>query len=348
MNEWLSALADCNKRASACVLVTVAQAKGSTPREAGAKMLVTPEGCVGTIGGGQLEYKAIEIASELLSGEGETRASVRRFPLGPSLGQCCGGMAVLFFEKISGSPHWLDRLIELQRSGQPAVLISGGAGKLIVTDAACYGQLGDPHLEQQAAAPARELLTTGEAQLRTLGSSVLLFEPVRPSDFHIVLFGAGHVGKALVHVLSGLPCTITWVDSREDQFPTQPPVNVKIELSEEPEDAVDEAPPGSFFLVMTHSHPLDQALCERILRRGDFRYCGLIGSATKRRKFEKRWLAQGMAPDTFAQLTCPIGIPGISGKQPLEIAIAVAAQLLQVRECTSRQSSGVRAVEEAQ
>src|SRR5439155_783786 len=162
--------------------------------------------------------------------------------------------------------------------------------------------------------------------------ALLLFEPQRAADFSIALFGAGHVGRALVHALAGLPCRITWIDSRDDQFPRDLPANVTVVCTDAPTAEVDAAAPGSYFLVMTHSHALDQELAEAILARNDFAYFGLIGSVSKRRAFEKRMKNRGVPPARFRHMTCPIGVPGISGKEPAAIAIAVAAEVLQARE----------------
>ncbi len=346
--SWLAALVDGSLEGRESVMITVVGTRGSTPRETGAKMLVTQKDVVGTIGGGNLEYKAIELARERLrEGSGAAwHCELRRFPLGPTLGQCCGGVATLQFEHLDGdSREWVDRLAALSAGQQAAVLVShaeaaAGGRKLLVGETAVWGELGDKNLGRAAVEAARDLLSTGGAaglqRLETQDAAgedgaLLLFEPFRPSDFHIVLFGAGHVGRALVNVLGALPCTVTWVDSRAEQFPRECPANVRILVRQAPELEVASAPGGSFFLVMTHSHPLDQQLCERVLRRNDFRYCGLIGSRSKRRKFEKRLVAEGVEPALLAKLVCPIGIAGIGGKQPAEIAVAVAAELLQVR-----------------
>lgn len=343
MIDWLTALNELGRCHQQMVLVTVAEARGSTPRAAGTKMVVMRDRCWGTIGGGHLEFKAIDIARKLLVEADGQGPRLERFPLGPSLGQCCGGMATLLFELTSlPLPGWVDMLLE-QRSDQgEAVLISGTdtkqSGKLIVTDRCCKGSLGDPMLERQAADVARSLLAdNGNAELLTFESASrssirLLFEPIRPGDFHIMLFGAGHVGKALVRVMLGLPCRITWVDQREQEFPDISPPNVNIQISDRPDLAVDHAPQGSYMLIMTHSHALDQAICERALKRGDIAYCGLIGSATKLAKFRRRLAAFGLSAPELEGLTCPIGIDGISGKHPSEIAIAVAAELLQRRD----------------
>ncbi len=152
-----------------------------------------------------------------------------------------------------------------------------------------------------------------------------------PAPMHIVLFGAGHVGHALIQLLGNLPCVVQWVDGRDELFPDETPANVQIEATDTPDAIVDTAPPGAWFLVMTHNHALDFSLAERIMRRRDFSYFGMIGSKTKRVKFERRLLARGVELERLQQMTCPIGVSGIVDKAPAMIAVAVCAELLQVR-----------------
>jgi xanthine dehydrogenase accessory factor len=149
------------------------------------------------------------------------------------------------------------------------------------------------------------------------------------SSFNLALFGAGHVGSAVVATMAGLDCNVRWIDSRREIFPGKVPANVTCLESESPPGEVAAMPANAYYLVMTHSHPLDFEICSRILARGDFAYCGLIGSVSKRRRFEKQMREQGMAAAAFDRLTCPVGIAGIDSKKPEAIAIAVAAQLLQ-------------------
>jgi len=150
-------------------------------------------------------------------------------------------------------------------------------------------------------------------------------------DLNIAVFGAGHVGTAVVSALSDLDCNIRWVDSRSKMF-RKIPVNVRAIDAQDPALEVAAMPADSFYLVMTHSHALDFEICDRILRRRDARYCGLIGSLSKRRRFEKRYRRQGMLQAVIDQLICPIGVDGISGKKPAEIALSTAAEILKVRE----------------
>jgi len=339
MNNWVGELQRLHHDGTSAVVVTVASIKGSAPREPGAKMIVTAGDAQGTIGGGHLEHQAIAIARDLLASGGG--GALRRFPLGASLGQCCGGLVNLLFDPVIAAADWVDTLATFRRDATPCVLVTAAhgaasAGKLVVTPDGAFGTLG-AGLDRQATEIARELLAGSEAvRLVQIGApeapALLLFEPQRAADFSIVLFGAGHVGRALVRVLAGLPCRITWIDSRDHQFPQDLPANVAIACTDAPTAEVTAAAPESYFLVMTHSHALDQELAQAILARGDFAYFGLIGSLSKRRAFEKRMQNRGVPPARLTAMTCPIGVPGISGKEPAAIAIAVAAELLQARE----------------
>jgi xanthine dehydrogenase accessory factor len=152
---------------------------------------------------------------------------------------------------------------------------------------------------------------------------------------HVVLFGAGHVGHALVALLGTLPCVVQWVDERDELFPDEVPANVQVEATDTPEAIVDSAPAGAYFLVMTHNHALDFTLAAHIMRRRDFAYFGMIGSQTKRVKFERRLIERGVAPHRLDEMICPIGIGGIADKAPPAIALAVCAELLQVRGAAS-------------
>jgi xanthine dehydrogenase accessory factor len=257
MTDWISALAELSADGRPAVLVTVLRAEGSTPREAGTKMVVTEDGSRGTIGGGHLELEAVTQARAILAGAraGEDVGApvVRELALGPSLGQCCGGRATL------------------------------------------------------------------------------LLEPVLPVRWNVAVFGAGHVGQALVRILSELPCAVTWIDARADQLPAHPPAGVRCVVSESPEDEIASLAAGADVVVMTHSHALDLAIVEAALRRGTHGYLGVIGSRTKRARFVQRLAARGRSEEELGTMTCPVGVPGIRGKHPAVIAVAVAAQLLERR-----------------
>ncbi len=303
------------------VLVTVARTEGSTPREAGAKMLVAREAQWQTIGGGHLEWRAADIARQMLRADCAYGARhIERLSLGPSLGQCCGGVATLAFEVLGPADlGWIGSLERCLHEGRSCVrqvaISSAGAPGPVMLDTSGNGG----HRRSTCS-------------LWQKGEDSELTDIIVPLGFNIVLFGAGHVGQALVKILGVLPCTVAWVDERDAQFPAAWPSNVIVEATDTPEVFVDQAPPRSYFLVMTYSHALDQRLCQQIFRRDDFAYFGLIGSRTKRRKFEHRLRDRGVGPERLERMICPIGIEGVTGKAPEIIAVAVAAQLLRIRE----------------
>jgi len=250
----------------AAVVVEVVEALGSVPRHTGTRMLVSATQSIGTIGGGDLELKAIATAREMLRTR-ELTSRGEHYALGPALGQCCGGAVTLGF-------HCLD-------------------------------------------------------------DDALARWPIASPLFHLQLYGAGHVGRAIASVLATLDVAVDWIDEREDQFPattalgTPWPAHIQRVCVDAVEGEVHEAPVGAYYLVLTHQHDLDLRITEAILRRGDFGFLGLIGSKTKRQRFVHRFEQRGIAAEVIARMTCPIGVEGVVGKQPEVIAVGVVAQLLQ-------------------
>jgi xanthine dehydrogenase accessory factor len=335
MNEWINDLGAQMDAGNACVLITVAGVRGSAPREIGAKMLVTERETIGTIGGGQLEFKCTQIAFNSLTNR-EDGSRLRKFTLGANCGQCCGGVVEVMFEAYcSEKPDWLDELRKYHRRRESLVIATGLSNKYLITAKGNIVYPPECTVDGSVAVHAIRILKNNESAQRV---EDLIMEPVASSNLNIAVFGAGHVGAATVNTLSTLDCNVRWIDSRRNIFPERLPDNVQKIESEQPELEVAAMPADSCYLVMTHSHPLDQAIIQQVLARPDIRYCGLIGSLSKRRQFEKRLQKLGMAQDCFDRLTCPIGIDGIAGKKPAEIAIAVAAELLQQSEAMSRMS----------
>lgn len=252
MPAWLDALNALDRRGEAGVLVSVIAAGGSVPREAGVKMVVSASEVWDTIGGGNLEFQSIQDARALLASDSAAPV-VRDFPLGPALGQCCGG------------------------------------------------------------------------------ATTVLFEPIRPPAWIVALFGAGHVGRATAKLLGDLPCRLLWFDARPGIFGETPlQSNIHLRLSTGPDDVAG-LPPGAMVLIMTHDHGLDYDLTAAALARRDLAFVGTIGSDTKRARFVSRLRRAGFDETSLARFTCPVGLPGVGKKLPAEIAIAVAAQLLQLR-----------------
>jgi len=320
-------------------------------------MVVTNADFYGSIGGGHLEFEALRIARDALD-HAETPAStwIVRFPLAARLGQCCGGVATLAYTTIAAGAHaWLDAAAACVRTSTPFALATrvGGAhdapSKLLVTPDESYGSLADTSLDPVAIAAGRSRLAAGQigaglVALPERDAMTLLIQVVRPDAFPVLIFGNGHVGRALVQVLGALPAHVRWIDTRENDFPAAVPANVEIVATDAPEDEIVQAPQGAFVVVLTHSHPLDFALVEAALARDDWRYLGLIGSRSKRTQFEKRLVARGMAPEILARLVCPIGMRSgiaIHGKEPGAIAIAVAAEIVAAREAAAAGSDSI-------
>ena len=251
-----------------------------------------------------------------------------------------------------------------------------GAGtRMVVAAEAALGTIGGGHLELKASCAARRMLERREltrreeryalgpslgqccggtvtVRLEALTAASLARWPSSTPLFHLQLHGAGHVGRAIATALATLDCRVDWFDERDDEFPSTTelgspwPPHIRRADTGTIEKAVQEAPPGAFYLVLTHEHALDERITEAILRRGDFAFCGLIGSKTKRAKFVRRMEARGVDRATIGRLTCPIGVSGIDGRAPEIIAVAVVAQLLQVVSGTAGTMSS-QSVDEA-
>ncbi len=256
---------------------------------------------------------------------------------------------------------WLTVLHQLENSKTAAILITviqnrgstprNSGTKMIVTRDTSYETIGGGHLEYQAIKKARIMLDEAcqDAVLETyaLGASLgqccggsiqLFFEPINPQPLHIALFGSGHVAKALLPLLNQLPCQITLIDSREEQLPVTALDNVTLCLSDDPTSEVNQQATNTLYLVMTHNHQLDQSIIEAVLNKGDARFIGMIGSTTKRRKFEHRLRHKGFKESAIQQLICPVGLENIKGKLPIEIAISIAGQIIQIYQ-TDKQSN---------
>lgn len=247
-------------------LVTIRSTRGSTPQMVGASMMVTMGGAIsGTIGGGALEYAAISEAL-LHMKSGKTGVMQKHYPLGPDLGQCCGGSVEI----------------------ETAVFSPSMRGDI-------------------------------EAKRDAINNDALT---------QLYLFGAGHVGRAVVMALAPLPFVVTWIDERAEIFPDHVPRNVIVKRVDDPVREIDLIPQKGFCLFMTHSHALDLALVGAALQREDLVYIGLIGSATKRARFESRLKQSGQSLAALQRLVCPIGLPELYGKEPAIIAASIATDLL--------------------
>ena len=345
MTHWPDALRQALAAGHRAVVVTIAAVQGSAPREAGAAMVVTADSVSGSIGGGNLEFEAIDRARQRLGriGDAGCGSELQRWVLGTELGQCCGGVVDLHLQWLSPpQPDWLTRLLADWAAGRPLILVSRCGGvtdqSAVVTARGVDGPDPDDPLLAEAVVAAWQRLNSPCLAAGLLwgadgssGQEKFLLRPLLEGDFRVLLFGAGHVGRALVRVLEPLASRIHWSDSREQEFPEHLPAQVQPYLGD-PFELIAQAPAGAYFLVMTHSHALDLALADSILQREDFSYFGLIGSRSKRNRFRRHLREEGIADRQIERMTCPIGVAGIRDKAPDAIAVAVAAELLQVRD----------------
>jgi xanthine dehydrogenase accessory factor len=296
------------ERDGSAALVTVSATHGSAPREAGARLVVACGGSIsGTIGGGRLEHEAIHRALALIE-VGRDTTELMRMALGPSLGQCCGGDVTLILEVFGRN-----RLDELGH-----LATAETEGPFQTTAKLVDGSPTARTFNGATVSPPSVLLNGDGVLFESFGS------PLRD----LLLFGAGHVGRALVLALAPLPFNVRWIDSRPEMFPNLPFANLHCVTSDRPAVEAARAPDGAFVVIMTHDHGLDLEILDAALRVNRLPYVGLIGSATKRARFEHRLKALGHSQTLATSFVCPIGIPGILSKEPAVIAASVAADLL--------------------
>ncbi len=255
MIRWHNALHQLQQSGQPYVMVTVIGTHGSTPRDTGSKMIVTAEHTWDTIGGGKLEFKAIEKARQYLSPQtndafNQNQQAFEHIPLAAKMGQCCGGHTTLLFEYFAAT------------------------------------------------------------------------------GIQLVLFGAGHVGRAVATIAEQLPMRLTWIDSRAEEFPDNIAPSVQQIISDQPEQEVKQFPAGTFYLVMTHNHGLDFDIVEKVLKRNDSGYLGVIASKTKAKRFIQRLQHRGYDQATIDTMHSPIGLPDVPGKHPMEVAVSVCGDLI--------------------
>jgi xanthine dehydrogenase accessory factor len=315
MAKIWSRIRETIERQGSAGLISVVGAAGSVPREAGARIVLQPDGgFYGSIGGGRLEYEAIAAARAVLA-SGRGKAQFRDWPLGPNLGQCCGGMVKTLTETFDARDlDAVRRLEEAEKAGA------------FVADCRADNEGRIVRVPAPASAAVRDA-----APLASMPFTEHFGEVTTP----VLLFGAGHVGRAVVLALAPLPFAVRWIDSRPEQFPQYVPPNVVTVRTDAPAQELAQAPGDAFVVVMTHAHPLDFDITAAALQRETFEFVGLIGSDTKRARFVSYARRIGVTARALDRLVCPVGISEIHGKEPAMIAAALAAQLLIVRERAS-------------
>lgn len=362
MHDWLARVTASVVAGQAMVRVVIVATRGSAPREAGACMLIDKASVQGTIGGGHLEWQATTLARAMLEGgDTQRRDHLRSFTLGATLGQCCGGVVDLWFERFDAADQaflatalatgpacpWLLTAME------PSPAISTTANTL--THRRKLVGASDP---VAAGLHLTTHLTPHHATRQTIDGTTWYVERLGSPLPHVWLFGAGHVGYALAQVLGTLPVALTWIDSRPGLLPAPgawphtlhgaPLVTLE---TDDPASEVAHAPAGTHFLIMTHSHDLDLELCRAILRRdnesagGLMGLIGLIGSRTKAARFRHRLNAQGLAAE---RITCPLGLADIRAKHPGAVALSIAAHLQAHLELVAQGNASAPAITDLQ
>ena len=356
--DWIPTLVRFLDRESTVARVVVTDARGSTPREPGAFMLVGRDGVEGSIGGGRLEWEAIAAARTLLA-DPNVPARVNKVVLAADVGQCCGGVVSVWLEKFTRTDLPILRVAAGAGARGHAVLVSevtaGGIRRRVVrpeTHSLARSAL-PPELPLQTQTAATAAISVDAAsavdqllrEARQHASAIVLqvsagATATTPANLTFIerlddnlpavwLYGAGHVGQALARILMELPLRLTWIDFRAELFPNTLPEGVRVLRDADSVATTFEAPVGAYFVVMSHSHSLDFELCHALLERNDFAWLGLIGSDSKAARFRSRLARTGLGRDVIEKMVCPIGVEGITSKWPAAIAVAVAAQLMQ-------------------
>lgn len=330
MQSFIEPLKQALSRESAVVLVTVIAVDGSVPREPGATLVVTANGTDGTIGGGNLEHSSIRRARDMLVANENhhsenTEQESCQLSLGPGLGQCCGGRVELLFEHISSATGgWVSQMTnghELKSAGEDKWLFRRLENKAWII--ATPGEFQKQVEVDDTQTVFNKACVVNSSSDRHRWFCVPLIKRLP----EVQLYGAGHVGQAVVAQLSLMSCRITWIDDREDWLELQPEKTVNRVLTGSPVYEIAESPADACHIVMTHSHAVDFDICHAVLQHGSFSYLGLIGSATKRRTFIKRLGQRGFDESQTDRLCCPIGSLPLESSVPSVIALNLAAEL---------------------
>lgn len=302
--DWARVL-DGLERQGRVARVVVAATRGSAPREAGAAMVVRPDlGFHGTIGGGALEWRALDLAAAALAAR-RPGVAFHDVLLGPDLGQCCGGRVTLAVEVIDAAA--LAEVRDLAAREREGAFLT--------------------ELHTTALAPARRIRRDAAVAVG-LSADGRLVERFGDDRRPLLLFGAGHVGRALVLALAPLPFRVDWIDERDAAFPAAHPGNATPRRLDDPVRAVVGAPAGAFVLALTHDHALDLALVDAALRRPDIGWIGCVGSKSKRARFSSKFRDMGHTDAAIRRMVMPVGALGPRSKAPAAIAAAVAVELL--------------------
>jgi len=353
---WLSSLQKAIALNNDCVLLTVIETKGSTPCSVGDKIVYSNKQLTfGSIGGGNLEYQALTLAQDLL-GKDTNSTQLEKYPLGATLGQCCGGYVKVMFEsfinnsnKLKKKNSWLETvsdLIEKQQDFVVATIIDnqtdkGNSGKKFVYTAnQDIFPSSDSALNSKISDGAYNLLSKNNSptivQYQSASESFVevCYEKVNNTGLQpVAIFGAGHISRALMPILIKLPIRIYWIDDRDEQFEQYQGDTSQINIvCDDFISGLNDIPDKTYCLVITYSHQMDFDICEKIISRNNFSYLGMIGSSIKGNKFRDRLLQKGHPKETVDKFICPIGAKQKFLKSPTAIAVTIAMDLLNFLE----------------
>lgn len=305
-NDWIGTAEGVLRRGGTAVLATIVHHLGSSPREKGCWMLVTEDLSYGSIGGGEME-RTVEAASrDMLAGRADRRRVDLDYLLGPDLGQCCGGAVNVLLQPIAaGDEDWL---------AEAAAASANGAGYVMFS---------------RLDSDTKPRVMSGDIPENIFETESVHIQPLADTRPIIVIYGAGHVGRAVASMAAQLPVRMEVVDERTEALDAVPPAaNVAATLFADPPSHARSVPTGAAVLVLTHSHALDYRLVRTLVTRGDLAYLGLIGSRTKGARFRNRLTREGFDDVEIARLTSPIGADGPAGKEPGVIALAVLTEIV--------------------
>lgn len=334
MSDWFEQLATAIKRDGTAVIVTVIAVGGSVPREVGATLVVAAGGSCGTIGGGNLEYTCIRDAREMLS-QNHPRVC-KQVSLGPGLGQCCGGRVELLLERVSAETDWYLELSAAYQADKSRWLCRSvkNTDTLVASADQLTNIFSSPRYEI-------EKMMYEAVSVVHDDNTRWFYQPLAIPKPAVMVYGAGHVGQAVISQLSLLDCQVTLLDHREEWLHLQPDIEITRVLTDTPEDDAVNAPNDAVHIVMTHSHALDFEICHALLKKAQFGWLGLIGSDSKRQTFINRLKQRGLSQSVIDRLRCPIGNLQLESSQPALISLSLAAELVLNWEQEAKMHTGV-------
>ena len=348
MNSWLKPVKTASALNNGFVLLTIISTKGSTPCSNGDKIVFSgAESVFGSIGGGNLEFKALSFAEELLS-LNSNGTYLKKYPLGASLGQCCGGYVNVMFESFIQSDatnSWIETVSNLLQDNEDFIVativdsnseIEFSSKKFVYLDGNLSPNIDDKKITSLITKSAKDLLLLSDSptivQFENQSGALteVCFEKVLTSEVQpVVIFGAGHISRALMPILINLPIKIYWVDDRAEQFDKYQGDTSQIDIiCDDFVQSIPDLPDSSYCLVITYSHQIDFEICEKMITQNNFSYLGMIGSEIKGKKFRDRFHQKNFSEEVINKFICPIGDKQKFLKSPAAIAVTIAMDLI--------------------